>query len=204
MNLIARQDAEKVVECLKLGLSLRKTAAATGIDKNTVHRYKRISAREFDQTWCACGLARGHRGWCAFKLRQIFAAKWTFGATLDLKLPVLQTLLPNKQQRERVEAANYPYLRGEDKTGAMIEAVNAVVPRLFPNHMRADICQDLLLAILEGEATIQTLKDGSAKAIRKYYKLHPGKFGPVSLDAPVRGTENLRIGDLIANDAPHF
>lgn len=86
----------------------------------------------------------------------------------------------------------------------LIEAINRIVPRTFQDYERADICQELLLAVLEGETTIENLKDGSAECIRRYYKMHPGKFGPASLDAPISGTEGLTLADVLTTDTDHF
>lgn len=87
---------------------------------------------------------------------------------------------------------------------SLVEAINEVVPRSLEAHQRADICQDLLLAVLEGETTIEKLKDGSAECVKRYYKLHPGKFGPLSFDAPIPGTDGLTLADTLTDETTHF
>lgn len=204
---IAPQVAGRLIDLLKLGLSHRAIRSELGVAKGTVHRYE-VMHGPFR---CPCGRERTHRGWCSERLKRspariIFLRNWTAqqiaaGTRVGRSKGSRTTVLIDR----RIALSNYPYLRGRDDDGArLIEAVNSVVPRTFPDHMRADICQDLLLSVLEGESTIEQLKAGTSSAVRKYYKLHPGKFGPISLDAPIPGTENLTLIDTIPSDAAHF
>lgn len=203
---LAPQVAARIVDLLKLGLSHRGIQRELGVAKGTVHRYETLHGPFV----CPCGRGRTHRGWCSARLKQspariTFLANWTASQIaagtrrVRSRGPRTSVLIDR-----RVALSNYPYLRGADDDGArLIAAVNEIVPRTFPDHMRADVCQDLLLKVLEGECTISSLKDGSATAIRQYYKLHPGKFGPISLDAPIPGTDGLTLIDTIADNAIH-
>lgn len=191
------QTAALLLEHLKLGLSHRAIGRELGVAKNTVHRYEKLHG----PFKCPCGRERTHRGWCSARLKRSparisFLKAWSAGRA--------KNSTSNLLVERSVTLSNYPYLRGRDDDGArLIEAVNSVVPRTFPDHMRADVCQDLLLKVLEGECTVAALKDGTAAAIRAYHKLHPGKFGPISLDAPIPGTDGLKLIDTIADDAIH-
>lgn len=201
-NYILPQTAEQLVQHLRMGLSIREVVRALGVSRGTVTRYERLNG----PFTCPCGRERKHRGWCRERikrspLRQAFLSRW-FGRPWAYKTPSAK---PSVIIDRRIVDANWPYLAGKPGDGgALIDAVNAIVPRGFEPHARADICQDLLLAILEGEATIEKLRDGSAECIKRYYKLHPGKFGPLSLDAPIPGTEGMTLGNTIRSDAPHF
>lgn len=201
-NYLHPRTAERLVECLRLGLSLREAAREAGCGRGTAIRYERLNG----PFTCPCGRERKHRGWCSERLkrhpaRQQFLRQWfeqSVAAGTRKRAAVKPIIVPEN----RIIAANWPYLKGKPGDGAeLIDAVNAVVPKTFADHQRADICQDLLLAILEGESTIADLKNGTAAAIKRYYKLHPGKFGPVSLDAPIPGTDGMKLIDTIADPA---
>ncbi len=198
--------ASRLVDLLRLGLSHREIHRQLNVSKNTVARYEKLHG----PFQCPCGRPRLHQGWCSERLKRsparvAFLRNWvtnqiaagTYRGRASKRHPIIVD--------SGVALRNYPYLRGDGGDGAiLINTVNDIVPRGFPDHIRADICQDILLEILEGNATIEDLKNGTALAIRKYYKLHPGKFGPLSLDATIPGTEGLRLVDVLPSDTPHF
>lgn len=86
----------------------------------------------------------------------------------------------------------YPYLpelrKNAEVSGAQLTIdVSALVSRAYPDFMRADICQIVLLAILEGHTTLDSLR-GAPDALRSFVKGYrrdqdaPRMVG--SLDAP--------------------
>lgn len=199
------QIAERLVENLRMGLSIRENCRLLGVARGTVARYERLNGPFV----CSCGRERTHRGWCKERLkrsplRQTFLAQW-FERSVSSGARRRARSKPTIIIDRRISDANWPYLSGKPGDGgALIDAVNSIVPREFADHQRADICQDLLLAILEGDTTIDKIKDGSAACIKRYYKMHPGKFGPLYLDQPLPGTDGLTLADTIRSDAPHF
>lgn len=62
--------------------------------------------------------------------------------------------------------------------------VNSAVSKRLPNDARADVCQDLLLAILEGDLNVCDLIPAVQPAIRRRQDMF-SVFRTVSLDAPV-------------------
>lgn len=79
--------------------------------------------------------------------------------------------------------------------------VDRIVPHKYPRDVRDDIIMEIVLAILEGTHTVES----AAKNLSKFAPgHHRDSFKHVSMDAPVPGTDNLRIGDRIAADAFHF
>ena len=88
----------------------------------------------------------------------------------------------------RIQLA-YPYLPKATNAGGadLVLAVSALVSRAFPDFMRADICQTVLLAILEGKSTLSDLQ-GSADAlrgfVRSYRKANDEPRSITSMDAP--------------------
>lgn len=94
-----------------------------------------------------------------------------------------------QQIRRRV----WPYLQG-DYVGcdSLVKVVNEVIPRSVPEHMRADICQDAVVAILSCEIpqSAVTLKP----FLTKWFKENVIGYHPLSLDQPSRYREGETVG----------
>lgn len=58
---------------------------------------------------------------------------------------------------------HFPYIRKERPEHADLLRVNDLVPRAFPEHMRADIVQSIMLALFEGTVTMADLERNRAK-----------------------------------------
>jgi hypothetical protein len=72
-----------------------------------------------------------------------------------------------------VVALCYPYIIRARPEHADILEVNNLIPRTFDSDRRADICQELLLAILEGRMTMQQLRarrDDAVFFIKKFWR----------------------------------
>ena len=108
-------------------------------------------------------------------------------------------LRPQRPQRPQLPEF-YPYISG-NATGEhdMLLAVDAIVPRNLPNSMRCDLCQDMIVAVLSGEATLDNLKGDLKKYMSQFWKMFPDKYGHLSLDGIVPGTDNLKLGDRITH-----
>jgi transposase-like protein len=78
--------------------------------------------------------------------------------------------------------------------------INDAVPRTIPEDRRADICQELAIAILIGDEDVANLKTAWMKMSRKVYALHPTIYAPLSLDAPIPGTDGLLRIETISNE----
>ena len=68
----------------------------------------------------------------------------------------------HRQPKEAIR--NYPYIITPRDEHSDLLAVNAIVPKGIPDNMRADMCQEIMIAILEGRTTLEMLKakNGSA------------------------------------------
>jgi hypothetical protein len=95
---------------------------------------------------------------------------------------------PPKPPREL--PLQYPYIvkvRGEH---ADLLAVNALVTRGLPDHVRADVCQEMMLALWQKQTTIEELQSDPA-LVRKFItgfrkaNLEGGGYA-LSLDVPMR------------------
>lgn len=96
----------------------------------------------------------------------------------------------------------YPFLTTYRETPEheMLRAISAAVPHEIPHDRRADICQELAVAMLIGEADVKTLQTDWMKMFHKVYKLHPTQYADLSLDAPMPGTDDLYRIDTISED----
>lgn len=79
----------------------------------------------------------------------------------------------------------------------ILQAVHAIVPKYLEEDIRADVCQDLIVSILTGEASLGNLED----FVVSHLKTHRGMYGDrwgnvagggklVSMNAPARGRDD--------------
>lgn len=97
----------------------------------------------------------------------------------------------------------YPFLTTYRQTPEheMLRNISAAVPMEIHHDRRADICQELALAILVGDIEARELNTVWKKKFGEVYKLHPTMFGPLSLDAPLGGDlDDLKLLDLIPDE----
>ncbi len=78
-----------------------------------------------------------------------------------------------RPRAERTSPLAYPYIIKARPEHADLLAINAIIPAAIPDHMRADMCQEIMIAILEGRTSIDTLRarEGTATYyIKKFYR----------------------------------
>lgn len=96
----------------------------------------------------------------------------------------------------------YPYVihkpRGNDSEYELMMDVNKAVPAHLPDWLRADICQDLICAILAGDIGRDQIKEGAKSFTKKLWAMHPTKYGPLSLDAPFSDDNDRTLLDVIS------
>lgn len=80
----------------------------------------------------------------------------------------------------------------------LLRLINDAVPREIPEDRRADICQEMAISVLIGDLDVANLAGAWRNASRKVYTMHPTRWGPLSLDAPLPGTDDLRLFDTLA------
>lgn len=67
----------------------------------------------------------------------------------------------------------------------LLLAVDRLVPKNISADSRADICQDMIVAILLGEISLDNLRDSTPQFVKRIYQQMPSKYGHLSLDAPL-------------------
>lgn len=100
------------------------------------------------------------------------------------------------------ESLFYPYVihkpTAKDDTYDLMMLVNAAVPKQLPDHIRADICQDLIVDILAGDISADDVKHNLKSYSRKVFEMHPMKYGHLSLDAPM-GDGSFTLADILSD-----
>jgi hypothetical protein len=92
----------------------------------------------------------------------------------------------------------YPYITKQPtEEHNFLLAVDALVPKYLPNHTRADVCQDMIVAVLSGEVTLENLKDGLPKYLKQFMKGAPSKYGHLSLDHPASYGDERTLGQVL-------
>jgi len=94
----------------------------------------------------------------------------------------------------------WPFLtKAEPTEHDLLMAVDAVVPKTLPETIRQDVCQDLILAVLEGTVPIAGLAESAGEYTKQVFAQYPLKYGLLSLDAPAPWSEDSRtLGDTLA------
>lgn len=88
-------------------------------------------------------------------------------------------------QQSRKIPAVWPFLsQAATREHELLLKVDCAVPKSLPHQMREDVCQDLIVSVLSGEVSIDQLQGSVAKHIANVFKMHPTKYGPLSLDQP--------------------
>lgn len=108
-----------------------------------------------------------------------------------------------RKGRTSIESAiSYPYIVKARPEHADILEVNNLIPKTFSGDRRADICQEVLLALLEGRTTMEQLRarrDDASFFIKKFWRDNFEMSGyAVSLDAPVGDQTYFEVASSIA------
>jgi len=188
---------EKVGEKFLVSIDkVKRILADTGI------KIRRYSAREFNETTKAV-IALSHQGIRPTEICERLGISKSLCSVIRnrRKLVNRENDLRHTPTREKC----YPYLDSErdDPTG-LLAMVNRMVPAQVPHFIRADVCQDIILAILEGSLRPGEMKTAVPKALARVRRMHPFLFAPISLDQEIPGTDGLRMIDTIDSDRMHF
>lgn len=97
---------------------------------------------------------------------------------------------------------NYPFLihDGGKPEHDLLRRVNAAVPKYLDPNLRADICQDIIVGILCGDFDEDNLTLPAKEMTKRVQKMFPTKYGPISLDEIMPGTDDYRLIDRISNE----
>jgi hypothetical protein len=92
----------------------------------------------------------------------------------------------------------YPFVQSDNSnTDKLVLAVNNAIPKNIPEQYRQDICQEILLAILEHKFAIEELPQHILEYIKKIYRQFGNKY-QLSLDAHLSHDDNRTLLDVVA------
>lgn len=104
--------------------------------------------------------------------------------------------------KQIASSACYPYIAHDPKKEGfdLVSKVNKAVPRGLPEEIRADICQDIICAILSGQMTEADLQGSVKDFVAQGRKMFVNKWDFLSLDAEVPGLEGVTYLDGLSGD----
>lgn len=119
---------------------------------------KREKQREIDRRW---RLAHPDR-YAEKKRRTVAARTERYRTDPEYRRRVLIANGNYKTQAPATPpaASSYPYALAGEPIPEIVARVNVLVPKSLPEDIRSDVCQDILLALLEGRAELPTLEVG--------------------------------------------
>jgi transposase-like protein len=169
--------------------SLLRFSKETGIDyKTTWNRVRQMRAAVTNSNGCTVPFSLLDRE--TFQQRFNVVAQWL------------------GQLRPPPSEMNWPYLDDDkkDSNGAdLLLFVNNHIPRGLPDYLRADIAQDIILAILEGQTTREQISLDARKYILQVFQQYPWKYKWISFDAPIFDDGTRSLHDAIsAQSAAEF
>lgn len=106
-------------------------------------------------------------------------------------------------RKERVPIAEfYPFIsKTPTEDHELLLAVDALVPKTLLNETRADVCQDMIVAILTGETTLDNLRDSPREYVKRFFRQSPSKYNHLSLETPFgnssEGGRVKTVGEMI-------
>lgn len=86
---------------------------------------------------------------------------------------------------------------------AIMDRIKRAIPRGYPADVRDDVATDMTIALFDGEIALAEIERAASTFIAKHYRDREW-HALISTDAPIAGTDNLRLGDTITADAFHF
>jgi hypothetical protein len=211
-NFLSEANVKKMAALLSGGYSLRAVARALDLNRGTVAQY----AKKLQPSSCICGQPARHKGWCGPRhLKTTVNDALLTRLNSDFMEPVLppapvrrprRASTTHRRKQERTYPSlrrGYPYGIRQAETGAhLVELVNSAVPDRIPDEARADICQALLLSILEGDLKVENLSSAVRPAINKRYVMF-STLKTLSLDARIghdEGGNAITLLDTIPSD----
>lgn len=101
------------------------------------------------------------------------------------------------EKRPRKHQQLYVFKDQEVKAPDLLTSVHNAVPITIPEEIRNDLCQDLLVGILSGELLLSDIPKRLGEYTQHVFAQYPMKYGPLSLDAPVREGDERTLGEML-------
>ena len=100
---------------------------------------------------------------------------------------------------------HYPFITGTPRNDQALAArAFALTPTYLPNHVRADLSQEIVLAVLEGLVSENDLTNKSvAEIVKRARKVADWNFNCRSLSQQI-GNSDKTLGDMLADPTAHL
>lgn len=194
----------RIKELLLSGYTQSLVARMTGVDPKSVATRRaelKRSGAVFPE--CACGRSVSHTGTCAHRVkRQREQPDVTFERGRVTRVTQYDSIAWDSHHR-RIGKLDVP--QSNCSPIEMVDFVNQVVPKSFNPHIRDDLCQDILVAIVAGELKLENIGGALQKFTRDLYRLFPTLEAPKSLDQRLySGDEAGEVtrAEFVADDSP--
>jgi hypothetical protein len=195
MNVLA---IEKVIELKSLvtqGLGVRSVVRALGVAKGTVARYRHeLISERGGVILCACGQRIGHKGWCSYRVSLSPARKAFLESHPSFGL---RQRAVKKKPVQIDRFLRWPYVVYGKNVPDVVIQIHEAVPINIPEKIRPDVCQDIIVDILEGLLTVSDIPNVLRKYINSAYK-KIGDYRARSIYDDVRGHEGLVLLDTLS------
>jgi uncharacterized protein YerC len=219
-------DVRQIESMIRDRVSCGEISRRTGFASQTVARYARPIWEELFArgVTCGCGRRLGHFGLCVetyesgsrrrgpapmdSALYQSVRRMLLDGVNvvnirtaLDISehaiLRVLGGLTP-EQKSQRLSDLRRPRLASEKAESGrdVIAHITAIVPKRIDPAVRDEVISELCLAVMQGDLTLESIKDHCASYVGKAFNQWANAFGPRSLNELLGDDGNGEVLDL--------
>lgn len=207
-----REQYAQAALLFRQGLSIRRVTAIVGVVKATATKWRRLAFNGEDVR-CPCGLPVRHQQWCDYRIslsknRQAWLAACVAQSAetkgrrdaerairamereerrLARELEMKNRPRGQRVRRVAVEPVTvaYPYFHKGGESNDLVLQVNEAVPKYLPYQIRADVCQELLLAILNNEITETDILTCLPKYVSRVLNQQQDRWKEIPIDAPI-------------------
>jgi len=195
MNILPKEKQDNIIHLFSEGLSIAKVMSIEGVAKETARRYRTLLFND-SVILCPCGAKAGHRGWCSHRLasspaRQKFLSEhYAFGGRS-----------PASKRKPIVidRFLRWPYVVYGKNVPDIVIKVHEAVPLTIPEKIRPDVCQEVIVDLLSGVASIENITRNIKIYINRAYKA-VSDYRVKSIYENHHGTDDLMIIDTLSDD----
>lgn len=200
-----------VIKSFREGNSIKETARnIADVDVDSIRRIIKKFSIDLDKYPCGCGRVITHQSWCWFRLnkspnkeeniRKLFAnlaIRWEKGVGIrggkgrDRTKPSRNRYtkrIPNKTKVSEF----YPF----NSVDELVLHVNKMVPKVWDEEVRREVCQNILVDIVSGLLELSTLTRELVNNYKKTYFKFTNYYKQVSIDTPLNA-EGYTLKDIL-------
>lgn len=190
------------IDLIERGYSNRAVARLLHLQPKTARRYREIILAapnlNIAAPMCQCGKPAQHKGWCPWRVSQSPAKYLWYQRCAEQSAKTRAIRLASVTERCLDPLLVWPYLRDlSHPEFRLLRLVNDSVPRTLPEHVRADVCQEILTAVISGEISDHDVPAYVPTFTKRVWSQQSNRFRERSLDSLVT-TSGRRLVEVIA------